>query len=319
MKKLRGSFAAKLIAVMLLCVFAVVCVLAAVGTAYLSEMGAYSVELEQAEEQALENAATDFLLQAGEAWREGNTQPQFLNTSFRYAILSPEGEALLDTYEEEETRWEGSQQIYPRFYVVEHTSIEIPDAEATPTPHPTLQPQEELERAPSMPQIRNVIRVYCYDDGQEYDFASDVELVRWENARALTVKGYILRESGVNDEFSRELNRLTSLYRYRVFLPVAAGLSFVLGLLCFLFLLSAAGHRDATDAITESFVDRVPLDLFTLLIGAGICVVLMVAFGFGLPGNVVGCAIAVVLMLALGLLFLLWCMSFAVRVKRGTL
>ena len=319
MKKLRGSFAAKLIAVLLLCALVVLCVLSAVGTAYLSDMGAYSVDLAEAEQRALENAAANYLLQAGEAWQEGNTQPQFLNTAFRYTILSAEGEELISTYEGGETRWEGSEPLYPRFYIVEHLSVEFPEAEVTPTPHPTLQPSEE----PAVPtaQVRSVIRVYCYDDGQEYDFASDVELVRWENARALTVKGYVLPEGGQSDEFSRELNRLSMLYGYRVLLPVLAGTSFLLGLLLFLFLLAAAGHRDESDAVTESFVDRIPLDLFTLLIALGIFAVCAIAFGFGggLLGNVVGDVFAIALMLLAGLQFLLWCMSFAVRVKRGTL
>ena len=319
MKKLRGSIAAKGIAVLLLCALAVVCVLAAVGTAYLSEMGAYSVELAEAEERALENAAGNYLQQAGETWQEGNAQPQFKNTAFRYTILSPEGEELLSTYEGGETRWEGETRLYPRFYVVEHTAVDIPSA-VTPTPVPTQDPSEPEPLSPTpTPRLRNVIRVFCYDDGQEYDFVSDVELIRWENERALTVKGYVLPEGGTADEFSRELNRLNTLYSYRALLPAAAGTSFLLGLLLFLFLLAAAGHRDESDAVTESFVDRIPLDLFTLLIAAGIFLVCAVAFGGGLPENIVGYALAVGLMLIVGLLLLLWCMSFAVRVKRGTL
>ena len=322
MKKLRGSFAAKLIAVLLLCALAVVCVLAAVGTAYLSDMGAYSVDLAEAEERALENAAGNFLHQAGDAWRDGNPQPQFLNTAFRYTILSAEGEELFSTYEGEETRWEGSQQIFPRFYVVEETGIELP-AEVTPTPRPM--PAEEPGTASTtpepmeMPTRRSVIRVFCYDDGQEYDFASDVELVRWENARAQTIRGYVLRDSPGTDEFDREISRLTTLYGYRILLPAVAGTSFVLGVLAFLFLLAAAGHRDESETITESFVDRIPLDLFTLLIAGAILLAFAVAFGMGQPENVVGYALSLALMLAVGLLFLLWCMSFAVRVKRGTL
>ena len=322
MKKLRGSFAAKLIAVLLLCALAVVCVLAGVGTFYLSDMGAYSVELREAEDRALENAAGSYLLQAGEAWREGNTQPQFLNTAFRYAIVSQEGEELLSTYEGEETRWEGTQQLYPSFYVVDHRAIERPEATVTPTPRPVELPEDgdPVPAAPTQePETVNVIHVFCYDDGKEYDFRSDAELVRWRNANALTIKGYVLRESPGTDAFARELNRLTMLYGWRTLLPAAAVLSFVLGVLLFLFLLSAAGHRDAGDTITESFVDRIPLDLFTLLIGAAILLVLGIAFGMGLPGNIVGYTLGILLMLAVGLLFLLWCMSFAVRVKRGTL
>ena len=320
MKKLRGSFAAKLIAVLLLCALAVVCVIGAAGTAYLSGMGAYNVALPEAEERALENAASDYLQQAGDAWQEGNTQPQFKNTAFRYAILSPEGDELLSSYEGGETRWEGETRLFPRFYVVEHTVAEIPE-EVTPTPVPTPRPLPGEDPAPASPEprTRNVIRVFCYDDGQEYDFASDVELIRWENERALTVKGYVLTEGGTTDEFSRELDRLHTLYGYRTLLPAAAGTSFLLGVLLFLFLLAAAGHRDESDAVTESFVDRIPLDLFTLLIAAGICLVCALGAGFGLPENVVGYAFALLLMVAAGLLFLLWCMSAAVRVKRGTL
>lgn len=321
MKKLRGSFAAKLIAVLLLCALAVVCVLAGVGTFYLSDMGAYSVELREAEERALESAAGSYLLQAGEAWREGNTQPQFLNTAFRYAIVSQEGEELISTYEGEETRWEGTQQLYPSFYVVDHRAIERPEATVTPTPRPVELPGDgdRVPAAPTQePETVNVIHVFCYDDGKEYDFRSDAELVRWRNANALTVKGYVLRESPGTDAFARELNRLTMLYGWRTLLPAAAVLSFVLGVLLFVFLLAAAGHRDRSDTITESFVDRIPLDLFTLLIALAVFLLLAIAFGIGLPGNVVGYTIGMLLVLAIGLLVLLWCMSFAVRVKRGS-
>ena len=319
MKKLRGSFAAKLVAVLLLCVLAVVCVLSAVGTAYLWDMDAYSVDLAEAGEQALENTADNYLARAGEAWRNGDAQPLFLNTAFRYTILSADGEELLSTYEGEETRWEGSQLTYPRFYEVERGAAGLPE-EVTPTPRPTLPPEYENAPATPEPQTRNVIRVFCYDDGQEYDFASDVEFIRWQNERALTVKGYVLAESVRGDEFSREQDRLSALYGWRTLLPVLAVLSFVLGVLLFLFLLAAAGRRDASDAVTESFVDRIPLDLFTLLIGLAICAVLAFVSGMGgLPGNIMGYTLGILLMLAIGLLLLLWCMSFAVRVKCGTL
>lgn len=322
MKKLRGSFAAKLIAVILLCALVVICVLAAVGTAYLSDMGAYSVDLRQAEDRALESAASNYMLGAGESWQYGNTQPQYLNTAFRYTILTAEGEELLSTYEGEDFRWEGSVQLYPNFYVVEHTAVERAEMTVPPTPRPTVEPQEDETpvMAPSTPAPTvNVIHVFCYDDSEEYYFRSDAELIRWRNANALTIKGYVLRESPGTDEFDRELSRLTTLYGYRVLLPAAAILSFVLGVLLFIFLLAAAGHRDSGETITASFVDRIPLDLFTLLIATGICAVCAIAFGTGLPGNIVGYTLGVVLMLATGLLFLLWCMSLAVRVKLGTL
>ena len=328
MKKLRGSFAAKLVAVIALCVLVVICVLAAVGTAYLSDSDAYSMDLKQAEERAIENLAIGWLFDVAESYKEGNTQPQLTNTNFRYTLLSPEGEELFSTYEGEKTRWEGSQQIQPSFYV-EHISVEYPETpvpEVTPTPSPIEAPAEaemaEPTPQPTLPPTnatRNVLHVFCYDTNEEFDFLSDADLIRWRNANALTAKGYVLAELPVTDEISQTVSRIDRLYGYRILLPVAAGLSFVLGVLLFLFLLSAAGHRDSGEEITESFVDRIPLDLFTLLIASGICAIFAFGFGFGLPGNIVGYTLGMVLLLGAGLLFLLWCMSFAVRVKKKSL
>ena len=328
MKKLRGSFAAKLVAVIALCVLVVICVLAAVGTAYLSDSDAYSMDLKQAEERAIENQAIGWLYDAAQSYKEGNTQPQLTNTNFRYTLLSPEGEELFSTYEGEKTRWEGSQQIQPSFYV-EHISVEYPETpvpEVTPTPSPTEAPAEaemaEPTPQPTLPPTtatRNVLHVFCYDTNEEFNFLSDAELIRWRNANALTAKGYVLAELPVADGISQAISRIDRLYGYRVLLPAAAGLSFVLGVLLFLFLLSAAGHRDSGEEITESFVDRIPLDLFTLLIASGICAIFAFGFGFGLPGNIVGYTLGMVLLLGAGLLFLLWCMSFAVRVKKKSL
>ena len=328
MKKLRGSFAAKLVAVIALCLLVVICVLTAVGTAYLSDSDAYSMDLKQAEERAIENLAGGWLCDAAQSYREGNTQPQFTNSNFRYTLLSPEGEELFSTYEGEKSRWEGSRQIQPNFYV-EHISVEYPEpakAEAPLTPRPIEAP-EEAEMAEPTPQptvppttaAKNVLHVFCYDTNEEFNFLSDADLIRWRNANALTAKGYVLAELPVTDEISQAVSRIDRLYGYRILLPAAAGLSFVLGVLLFLFLLAAAGHRDSGEDITESFVDRIPLDLFTLLIASGICAIFAFGFGFGLPGNIVGYALGMVLLLCAGLLFLLWCMSFAVRVKKKSL
>ncbi len=328
MKKLRGSFAAKLVAVIALCAMVVICTLAAAGTAYLSDSDAYSMDLKQAEKRAIENQAIGWLYDAAQSYKEGNTQPQLTNTNFRYTLLSPEGEELFSTYEGEKTRWEGSQQIQPSFYV-EHISVEYPETpvpEVTPTPSPTEAPAEaemaEPTPQPTLPPTtatRNVLHVFCYDTNEEFNFLSDADLIRWRNANALTAKGYVLAELPVADGISQAVSRIDRLYGYRVLLPAAAGLSFVLGVLLFLFLLAAAGHRDSGEEITESFVDRIPLDLFTLLIASGIGTIFAIAFGFGLPVNIVGYALGMVLLLCAGLLFLLWCMSFAVRVKTKNL
>ncbi len=314
MKKLRGSFAAKTAAVVLLSLLAVLCVLALLGTCYLYDSGAYTRDYASAAAEAVRARAVEYCYEAGESYRHANSQPLYEKTNFRYTITDLEGKELLSTYEGEDALWDDTVQSYPSFNV-EHTRVEaapeetvpsgedVTDAAVTPTPQP----------------FRNVIRVYCYDNGETYDFASDAELTRWRNENALLVHGYILAELPAADRFSTDLQSFTILWRWRIPLPVIAGTSFLLGVLLFLFLLSAAGHRDETDTITASFVDRIPLDVLTAL--AVLCIGLILAFAFdiGLPGNPMGWIVFGVLMLDAALLFLLFCMSFAVRVKLGTL
>ncbi|MBR5094168.1 MAG: HAMP domain-containing histidine kinase, partial [Oscillospiraceae bacterium] len=85
----------------------------------------------------------------------------------------------------------------------------------------------------------------------------------------------------------------------------------------FIFLLRAAGHRKGTDAVVPSFVEKIPFDLFTLLSFCAIYVCLVpLAGGWDWPEILF---VLIPCVLAAGLLFLLWCMSFAVRVKMRTL
>ena len=95
-------------------------------------------------------------------------------------------------------------------------------------------------------------------------------------------------------------------------------LAIVLGV----FLLCAAGHRRDTDEIRASFVEKIPFDLFTVLIFTAGAYILYAfveildhlnrQIGFRLA------AAALLFVLAV-LLGLLWCMSLAVRVKQKTL
>ena len=319
MKKLRGSFAAKTTAVVLLSLLAVLCVLAAFGTCYLYDSNAYTRDYASIAAEAVRARATDYCYEAGENYRHGNVQPLYEKTNFRYTITDLEGKELLSTYAGEDALWDDTVQSYPSFNV-EHTSVvnapredepfleDTPDAPVTPTPRPT-----------QIQDFQNVIRVYCYDTGETLDFASDAELIRWRNENALLVHGYVLRDLPAADRFSTDVQSFTLLWRWRLPLPVIAGVSFLLGILLFVFLLSAAGHRDETDTVTASFIDRIPLDVLAVLAAAGISLILALTFSISLRGSPLNYIAFAVLMLGAALLFLLFCMSFAVRVKLGTL
>lgn len=97
-----------------------------------------------------------------------------------------------------------------------------------------------------------------------------------------------------------------------------AALSFIAGVLLYIFLLSAAGHRTAEGEIHSGFTEKVPFDLFTFLIVAAICLCLLI-IGEAFGENVVVLALCILLLLAAGLCFLWWSMSLAIRIKAGTL
>ena len=132
----------------------------------------------------------------------------------------------------------------------------------------------------------------------------------YESARqnaSLNLKDYPKAESIFN-----------TCYSLRYAAIAAAVISFVFGVLLYVFLLSAAGHRADSEEIRAGFPEKIPYDLFTALIigGVGICVVIIdEVFGNG----ALQIMITVLAGLAAGLLFLWWSMSTAVRAKTGTL
>ena len=85
---------------------------------------------------------------------------------------------------------------------------------------------------------------------------------------AFTVTVYLLKNQAVQDSFTRigQLVRLGYSMRFTAIGLGAAG--YLLGLLCVLFLIYAAGHRTEDDAITLLPFDRVPLDLAVILLAA---------------------------------------------------
>ena len=95
------------------------------------------------------------------------------------------------------------------------------------------------------------------------------------------------------------------------------GVCWVLMLVCFVFLCSVAGRHNGADTPQCNPIDRIPLELFTLLYGAVVVVLLYAVDASG--GGVVALAlVALTALTALGLLFS-YVMSIVTRVKTRTL
>ena len=103
-------------------------------------------------------------------------------------------------------------------------------------------------------------------NGRVYHFYSQEELDGWIRENTLTVRAYVLRDMVPEGELWQRTQQAQRLYNWRYDFLWLAGLSFLAGVLIFIFLLCAAGHRRGTDEIRPSFVEKIPFDLFTFLV-----------------------------------------------------
>lgn len=158
---------------------------------------------------------------------------------------------------------------------------------------------------------------------------SDTDYVYWddnggigepENTTSVVFEGYILKEiaDGESSKIFMELNIAELMYENRYTLIAVAAVSFVLCIVLFVFLMCAAGHRAGREDIVPSFVDKIPFDLFTVLMIVAIACLwaIMTEMDFG---NAAAIVFGGVVVLVMALLLLLYIMSFAVRVKLGGL
>ena len=344
MKTLKQSFAAKLIAVILLCAAALTCAASGAVSLALYESGAYTKGYDAAARRMLSGLGTDMSAAALENWKndacEGSARP----VNFRCVILDADGEELYSDYKGEDTLWD---QIIPfppeysswseqrRLYAdgtVENMHEEAGDEElrmtedeefmpaptddppvVTPAPRPTEAPKAAAEAA-----VRTVYLTQDYRTGEIHEFDTPEERNAWVKENTRRVHGYILRDIVEGDQVWEELHFFEKAYGLRAVLPAIAAVSLLLGILLFLFLLAAAGWHKGEEGPRESFVDRIPFDLFTLLIAGAEAIVFSGIFGPGWNFDAVGVTAISALLLLAGLIFLLWCMSLAVRVKCGT-
>ena len=164
------------------------------------------------------------------------------------------------------------------------------------------------------------VRFYNGDEPLSFEGREAYETWRrdWQKENQITVKGWIPSALEGSDGFSYTAGTFDRLYSLRWTLLWVLGLSFLLGVVLYVFLLRAAGHRPGTDAVTAGPLEKIPFDVFTLLILTAQGSVLAVLFGMMEPDyDALGIAAASLAILLIGLLFLLWSMSAAVRLKLG--
>ena len=337
MKKLYGSFAAKLIAVILLCLLVLAFVCSAISAMLLYQWDAYTDSQESFRKFMVADRAESIVHDTGYIYRESG-EGYVSDPNLRCTVLNGAGDVLWTNYEDEDVIWQTTERIPPNYNLeyVEGNSASYYDGDdmpvpyedfevVTPTPAPTPYPTSESDAdlplptaAPSLtPPDAPRWNVSEFGSGEWHSFHSREEMDAWVAEKTLTVKGYVVKDMEPRGDLWQRANLASFLYTGRFAVLWIAGLSFFLGVLLFLFLLRAAGHRKNTEEIVPSFVEKIPFDVFTVLVIAAIAVFLTPMMG-GLDWPEILFAL-IPCVLLIGLSFLLWCLSFAVRVKLGTL
>lgn len=329
MKTLKQSFFAKLLAIVLLCGMVLGFAASAGAALYLYENGAYTKGLDAAARDMLDGLGQNLSREAARSVQRGVYEGSAVPANFRCVITDAEGETLYSDYENEDALWDAVVIAVPDYAswsetrggdaktedAIEPQPSEEPEEEVTPTPRPTTAPV-----TPKSTETKTVylLQVYNEDNSERYEFDTPAERSDWISAHSYRVHGYILRELREGDAVWEQMHWFSRLYAHRTLWPALAVGTLLCGVLLFIFLLAAAGWHRGEDKPRESFADRIPFDLFTLLIIGAETVVLSGVFGPGWDFDALGVTAVALLGVLAGLIFLLWCMSFAVRVKCGT-
>lgn len=297
MKKLKGSLLAKTAAIILLTVTVLCFIVSALGVTFLAVMGVYPGSYQTGKDYALDSLCSNYSYRTAQMLYYG-VEPENMYTTSNYCfqLYDQNGNMLYDGLKGRTAQYVEAYIIgdwYDYSWLSETLAEDASRAEMAPVPTATPTPEA----------------------GSEEEKAGTQEETEQEQPVVTTMKGCILQDRVTSDNISFVLDSFNRAYDLRYELIAIALVMLILSILLFVFLMSAAGHRDGSDAITPNFIDRIPFDLFTAIIALpGICGVALgieVADRFAFA-NLLGLLVVFVL---LELLLTLFFMSLATRLK----
>ena len=155
------------------------------------------------------------------------------------------------------------------------------------------------------------------------DALSDTERLQEEAALAernkrivvtLTVNPSLPKE----DEYALIYHQAEQFYDNRNVIPVVCCAGTVLALLCFIFLLCSAGHKNGREGITPSAIHEIHLDVYTVVVAVGAFIGLYLAAEWiGMNSSMINLIVLVVLFAAEVIWCTLYFMELAIRLKMG--
>ena len=286
MSKLKSSFAAKAVAVFLLAVMGIVFVGSLIGVGVMADAGGYAGSANTLRERLLSSMGYSQLYQTFERLYNGYN-PDYaqyrsgLDSAFRFVLRDKDtGKILFDGLDGADYQW-------------------------------------YAEKPYSIPDLNLSSKDFVITEDDSHSGSRGDSVTAADN---VVIEGYILREpaDGDNSDTFVSLYWAELIYNCRYQLIVIAAVSFILCLVLFIFLLCAAGHRAGSEGIVPSFVDKIPFDLFTLLMIVAISCLWAILAEMSYD-SILLIMLACLVILVAALLILLYIMSFAVRVKMGGL
>ena len=310
MNKLKGSLAAKIVAIILLAASCLVLCGSIAGIGWLDGMGAYRGGKDEVRETPLDNSLENRLYSLTNDLRALPVYSVYTRSDVRFELLDENWQVLAGNLEEDETILHEMTYPVSGFYRGMYFQSEFEP----------LVTGESLNRANEA------------DDYEEYGPmdepsplptptprpANTDELKKPEGTQVYFVR-LCWTDRCEQRAWGTELQMLEMLHPWRYELIGAAVASFVLAVLLFVFLMAAAGHHDASGEVKAGFVEKIPADLLWLIGIGGICALIAVTGSFFSSNYLVASLVTTALcLLGAGLLALLCLMSTAVRLKLGT-
>ena len=325
MKQLLPKFWAKFVAGLLFVVMTALCLAAVTGVAVLADGGAYADGGTRLRENALFSQVyqnVDIVAEyygvyqsAQELGEKTGTlsyyESRFAkeNSNYFFTITDADGNVLLSNYTD---------------------AYQYSDATAY-TLHRNPQPRRETKTFSSEEAMSEYLESLYEQYGDRDVSASSGSIVNEQtgeetfelqvqytvyDSETVTITGYVRSNLEAKDEIYYNLFWLDKLISARNWLIVIGASSLVLTIALLVFLLSSAGHKEGEEKIHLTWFDRIPLDLLLFI---WICLGgITVAMGDVVYSQTEAIVFASMVVLCWVPLILVLLMSFASRVKAGT-
>ncbi|MBR0160528.1 MAG: HAMP domain-containing histidine kinase [Oscillospiraceae bacterium] len=311
MSKLKGSLAAKIIAIILLAMCCLVLCGTIIGIAWLDSEGAYH----DTSAESVRTAYIDSRLQRASIELLDRMQAIPVRSAYdstvRFELLDEKGNVLAGNFSDKEAVEHSLSFGVPLYFdelyfTAEDQPLTAWDyrqngglrAEVTPTPVPV----------PTGTPVST-------GEGEE---AAD-EAAHPEGTKVWTMRLY-WTEASESTEADMTVRIYEQLYPFRYSLIAVGAISLLLAVLLFVFLMAAAGHHDASGEVKAGVIEKIPFDVLLIICIAGVCILIMIiGETFSSRQIVLSFMIAAICLVGAGLLTLLCLMSAAVRLKLKTL